>query len=375
MDSFIDSFVEVNPDVVVVSEYVQADRLHGRFLDQTAAGLGPDLILGANATMVSQLIEPDLLAELTVSAEAKSQMQLQAMEALQIGGVLYGMPLAAYTQVLFYNKRHTDRIPATLDDMIELSRDENILALPADFYHSFWGVNGFSGQVIIEENSAEITDGVVEWLSWLQIAQKEPNIVVSGEVEEPYELFAGGYATYFIGRSTLLPYLREQLGEQQVGVALLPFIETVQPEPENSNTDALARLLGASNPAGSFLELEVGVVSKVSTQKTLAMALLDFLADPVQQRQLAASDLGFVPLNQRVRVDYRLPDAEATIMQQSRTAPVIALGDIENFTQLKQIADDGYAQVLGGVLEPSEGASYIRNEIRQTIGQALSDSN
>lgn len=143
MDGFFDSFMEINPEVVVVSEYVPKDELTARFTDQAAAGLGPDLLVGISPTTIRTLVEQKLLVDLAPYAPDTSNLQTRAVAALLLEEQIYGLPFAAHTQVLFFNKARVQQPPRTLDEILKVARAEAIVALPTDFQHSFWGIRGF----------------------------------------------------------------------------------------------------------------------------------------------------------------------------------------------------------------------------------------
>ncbi len=357
---FIDSFMEINPEVMIVSEYVEEDRLVGRFLDQTEAGLGPDLIIGLRPAVVAELAAKARLSDLNAMPVELLDLNQEAIDALRIGDHLYGLPVATHTQVLFYNKNLVTSVPTGLNDLIAAAQEEQISALPVDFYHSYWGVHGFAGTLVLQEDGVDISGGVEDWLSWLQVAQKEPTIILSDNQDELYELFATGQAGLFIGDSVLLSDLRNRLGEERVGVAYLPANDLAVPTEADSQDADLQGLYRTVVPPGSFLELEVATISQVSAQQTLGLALLTFLTNAVQQREIAISDLGYAPVNQRVRFDHRLSPAEMTLVRQSANAPIIPLRLVDAFARFQRAADDGYAQVIGGILEAGEGAELIR---------------
>jgi arabinogalactan oligomer/maltooligosaccharide transport system substrate-binding protein len=365
MLAFFDSFMEINPEVMIVSEYVEEDRLVSRFLDQTEAGLGPDLLIGLRPAVVADLAAKARLSDLNDASLDLADLNQEAVDALRMGEQLFGLPVATHTQVLFYNKRLANSAPTGLNDLITAAQEEQISALPVDFYHSYWGVHGFSGRLILQEDRVDVAGGVEEWLAWLQAAQKEPKIILSENQDELYEIFAAGQAAYLIGDSALLPDLRARLGEEQVGVAYLPANDLAIPPQEEDGSPDLQGLYRTVVPPGSFLELEVATLSQVSAQQPLGLALLKFLTNAVQQREIATSDLGYAPVNQRVRFDHRLSPAEMTLVRQSANAPIVPLHVVEAFTRLQRAADDGYAQVLGGVLEAGEGAERIRTLLNE----------
>lgn len=189
-------------------------------------------------------------------------------------------------------------------------------------------------------------------------------MILSDDPDELYELFASGRATFYIGKSIQLPRLRERLGDDVVGVAYLPVNAEPEPIEEEAESPPVEDLYGAIQPPGAFLELEVAALSRMSSRKKLALQLVLFLANPVHQRRLASSDLGHVPINQRVRFDHRLSASETTIVRQSSTAIIVPLQDITDLEQLSDIADGVYAQVLEGVLEPEEAVLQIQEELR-----------
>lgn len=394
LDAFFDSFMEINPAVTVVSEYVPLDDLLARFDDQAAAGLGPDLIIGVTPAMTRELAGKNLLADLTPYEPDVSNLLVRAVDALRVNAEaeelspLFGLPIAAHTQVLFFNKKRVEQAPQTLNEVLEVARAGQIIAFPSDFQHSFWGIRGFGGEIVIDggvsatgvvdgyvRNGAQVTidGGLDEWLQWLQSAQKEPNIILSDDPEELYALFASGRATYYIGESIRLPQLREQLGEDAVGVAYLP--DNIQPtlSEDSETTPPAQKLYGSDEPPGAFLALEVAALSNISARKKLALDLLIFLTNPVHQRRLASSDLGYVPINQRVRFDHRLSASETTIVRQSGTAVIISLQDIRLLERLSEISNAVYAQVLEGVLEPEEAAAQIQEALRLAAAEEGAD--
>ena len=160
----LNSFMEINPGVSVVSEYVPEDELLARFVDQAAAALGPDLIVGVTPPTVRELAGQNLLVDLAPYEPDVSTLQVRAVDALRVDESLFGLPIAAYTQVLFYNKRKAERAPETLTEVLEMARSGHTFAFPAGFRHSFWGIRGLGGEISIDGTQVEITDGLGEWL-------------------------------------------------------------------------------------------------------------------------------------------------------------------------------------------------------------------
>ena len=363
----IDSFVEVNPGVVIVSEYVPGEDLLSRFRDQAAAGLGPDLLLGVSPATVRQLATADLLVDLAPYEPDLSKLNANAVDALRLNKSLPGLPISAYTPVLFYNRRSVEQPPQTLDEVLTVARSGQIFAFPTCFRHSFWGLRGIDGVSDGTQDAFAITGALPVWLRWLQRAQAEPNMVLSDDEDELDTLFASGRATYYIGESIHLPALRQRLGEEHVGVAPLPDGSQIAAKINVETETATELPFAVHQPPGAFLELEIAAISRISARKELALQLILFLANPVHQRRLASSDLGHVPVNQRVRYDHRLSPSQSTIVRQSATAVVIPLRDIPAMGILGDVADGVYAQVMEGVLEPDEASDQIFEDLNLVI--------
>lgn len=103
-------------------------------------------------TVVKGYISP-----LEVSDEVVKQYTESSVESLQYEGELYGLPKATETTVFIYNKDLLPEVPATMDEVYELSKETatgdnfGFLALWDDFYHSHGIFHGFGSYVFGEE--------------------------------------------------------------------------------------------------------------------------------------------------------------------------------------------------------------------------------
>lgn len=358
LESIFDSFMEVHPDVRIVSEYVPPDQLRERFNDRIAAGLGPDLLIGPELGFVRELVDQDALVDLS-GLDLETQLLLpRAVDALRMDEGLYGLPLAAHTNVLYYNKKMVDAPVATLDDLILAARDGQVIAIPVDFHEIYWGVRAFGDDLMDENGRVNVGEGFTNWAAWLLKAQEEPTIIFSRDKKDLYDLFSSGRAAYFIGDSTLAPELRATLGEENLGVALIPRNAT------NEDEESIDPSMGGALPIseGGFLEVEAIVLNKLSTERWVDVQLAEFLVNPIHQRQLTAADLGQIPVSSRVRFDPRISAAETAMIRQSSNTAMTPLPYVSLEKSLTEVGNDIYTQLLEGVLTPEEATDQMASK-------------
>jgi len=358
LESIFDSFMEVHPGVRIVSEYVPADQLRERFNDRISAGLGPDLLIGPELGFVRELVDQGALVDLS-ELELETQFLLpRAVDALRMDDGLYGLPLAARTNVLYYNKGMVDAPVATLDDFILAARDGQVIAIPVDFHEIYWGVRAFGEDLMDEGGEIHVGEGFTDWAAWLLKAQEEPAIIFSRDEEDLYDLFSSGQAAYFIGDSTLAPELRAALGEENLGVAQIPRNAADEDE------ESIDPSIGGQPPVsdGGFLEIEAIVLNKLSTEQWLDVQLAEFLVNPVHQRQLTAADLGQIPISSRVRFDPRISEAETAMIRQSSNTAMTPLAYIRLEESLTETGNDIYTQLLEGVLTSEEATDQMASK-------------
>lgn len=338
LDELFESYTAVNPHVTIVSEYVPAEALEKRFSEQIVAGLGPDIIIGAELNILRNLINAGNLTDLMPYKLDTEALLPQAVDALRIDDALYGLPIAAYTDVLYYNKAFVDKAPETLLELLEEAKTGQKIAIPIDFSDAYWGISAFNGKIVDDNGAIVIDDGFVHWLSWLLRASEEPTIILNNNYPDLLQSFIDGEVAYLIGSSSDYPVLVESLEPEQLGIALLP---RVQDQP------------------GSFLELEVMAISQVTANETLAVELLSFLTNRTHQRVLALSGSGHIPVNRQVNFDSRLAPTAAVLKDQSEATVIIPLKhvDVEDF--LQEVGTEIFVQVLAGVLTPEDAAKQL----------------
>lgn len=373
----LNSYGEVNPDLDVIVEYVPDGEIEARFAAETRSGFGPDVLIGADATQIEDLANDGAAHRITagqIDRYGFADLDPKALGVMSIGDVQRGIPLAAFTDVLYYRKGVTP--PATLTDMIELAEEGLLVAIPTDFVNAYWGVDAFNGTVFGDAGEIDPDHGYVQWMEWLVEASPQPNIILNGDYEILRDSFADGRLDVFVGGSRELGTFRTEL-------------RTTPPDDERSGTgdrddvdpDADVAPLRATAPAvgdvddvafgltvlpgadndlpGGLMDVEGMVVNQHTASLRHALELMEFLTNAPSQGRIARSGVGRIPVNRSVSIDPTISPIEAALVAQQRRATVLPR-DAEHDRNLLQVAaDEVVAQVTRGLLEPADAAGAL----------------
>jgi len=217
---------------------------HERLLDYQAGGL------------VQSIGEPGLASRLDLDA--------RHVEALSIGGELFGLPLALKCAALYYHRERIPRAPRDLMEIVALrasmADDEFPLVFEADNpYYAASILHAFGGQLLDDEGNyafegeaAERTLNLLSSLTEDGVIPEEPN----GDLVR--QLFISGRAVFAIDGPWLAPALDE--AGVDYAVVPLPFVE------------------GDEMPMTPFVTVEGVFISAHTERPELARRLTRFLA-------------------------------------------------------------------------------------------------
>lgn len=390
IEELIARFQTINPNVTIVSEYVPSENLTEEFVAQSSAGLGPDVIVGLENHRLPELIATDLLLELTEYEFDHTQLFDNVTNALMVDTELYALPFSAQTTILYYNRDLTQTPASNLDDLFTEAQAGLQVAIPTSFNQAFWGVRAFGGHVLDENGRVIESEGFSQWLSWLDSTQKEPNIILNDNYTDLLNLFLEGKAAYFIGSSADLKEIQTTLGADSVGIRTLPeqAPPEIEAEPEEEEQSAVEEVLELETEEevineepiedirpGSFLELEVIAISRVSAEKELSLELATFLTNPTQQRRLALSGLGLISLNNRLAFDARVFPIASILSRQRAQAVIVPLAALRTQQAVETVGNVIYLEVLEGVLTPEEAAERLRLETNGLLVEQINAEN
>ena len=369
----LDSYSDVNPDLDVIVEYVPEAELEDRFASEVTSGFGPDVLIGADAARIDDLVNDGAVHRISSSQIDRygfGDLDPKALAVMAIDDTQRGIPLAAFTDVLYYRKDVTP--PATLDDMIELAEEGHLVAIPTGFINAYWGIDAFQGSMFGTDGDVDPDGGFVDWMNWLVEARPHPNIILDGEYEVLRDSFADGRIDVFVGGSRELGTFRAALREDDDDDAdedadidddaeVAPLRATA---PSLGDTDDVAFGLtvlpgGTNENPGGLMDVEGMVVNQHTSSLKHALDLMEYLTNVPSQGRIARSGVGRIPVNTAVSIDPTISPIESALVAQQRRATVLPRrGDHDRVT-LRLAANDVVAQVTRGLLEPFDAPQAL----------------
>jgi maltose-binding protein MalE len=345
----VEDFTRLNPGVNITVKFIPSRESTAPFIKQARRGAGPNVLWLTFTLELNQLIESGNLQVLDNSSVDLSSFRLRALQQVRYQDKLYGIPTSMETQVLCYNKDKVEQPPNTLSELITQARTGYSVGLESGFFRTFWGTGIFSDRLFDERGRFTAGEGWAKWMKWLKGARDEPNLFLIEEAEELQRLFVEKKLAYITCESGWIPALREALGQDSLGITLLPHA-TNRPAtpPLNSNILFFNR---ASSP----------------NQTRLALKLAQFITNAAQQQKSLAALPFAIPVNRNVIVDPRLYPLQATLRDQSRSGVVRSLTQIQNIENKRDDLDLLYQKVLGGELSPDQAAAELTRTFNAPI--------
>ena len=354
LDAMLTAYENLNPNVVITSVAVAEEQLITRVENRGQAGLGPDLIL-TDAGQIYTLAENGLIRDLAPLNLDVSAYLFNALNMVSDDARLYGLPMAAHTQVLYYNRNLVAEPPTTIAELMQRIEAGEPLAQSPHFTESYWGVGAFDGELADSERRLLFgMGGFANWLDFLESARKQPGFLLNEDLATLQQAFIDGEVTYYVGDSEQYLSLTAALGADAVGMAILPTGPNGGAPRPFLNVDALA-----FSPDSSTREFRA------------ALALAEFLTGVQNQRTFLTGELGLAPVNNQVRLTPNLPEDSLAVMRQSRAAEAIAFVNQPLWRDLRQGAlgfFDAYRQVIRGVLPANVMIADSLQRFEETYG-------
>jgi maltose-binding protein MalE len=341
----VEDFTRLNPGVNVTVKFIPSGDSFASFVKQAERGAGPNLLSTGFTIGITRLIESGSLQALDNYQIALSSFRPIALQQVRYQGRLYGIPTNLQTQVLCYNKDKVKQPPNTLSELIDQARAGYSVGLHSNFPRAFWGTGIFGGWPFDERGRFMAGEGWAKWMKWLKEARDEPNFFLIEDAEELQRLFVEKKLAYITCWSGWLPALRDALGADSLGIALLPH--------------------ATNRPATPLLLADVLLFNRASNpnQTRLALKLAQFLTNAEQQK-ISQTALPFmIPVNINVTLDHRLYPLQATLQEQARSGVVFSMAQIEKLGENFDYFYLLYQRVLGGEISPDEAAADLTRTI------------
>lgn len=375
-------YERVHAGVRIISEYIPQAQLSQRFIKQFQSGLGPDLMVNFSSE-IPALVRAKTLQTLDQTLIDPSSYTPQAVTQVYYHGHTYGVPLNGQIRVLCYNRaiveqpkastlktgkltnatnptHQTNTIdinepslsgpPTTLQGLIQRARAGYSVGIVSTFIDTFWGIQIFSGQLYDENRQVPKLAGWSQWLTWLNQAANEPNVILEQQQFILHNAFAQSKLSYYICDSTEIADFKQSL-KDNLGVALLPG------EP--------------GHPAGPLLYTHVLVLSRNANpvQTQLAYQLAQFLTKPEQQIKSVVQSQDFLPINQGITVDRHILPIEAVLLDQAKTAVSIPLDDLDKIEPIIHKGETLFRKAIIGDITPTEATMQLTQVVNQKFGK------
>ena len=344
----IEEFKELYPQIQVFVKYFSPGESIELFELQAKRGAGPDILLAYSDYQIVQLIKNKELRAIDEFEIDYSRFSDETIKQVRYQDKTYGLPIYLSTQVLCYNKDKIKGTPKTLQELIEQAREGYSVGLVSSLSETFWGTGIFGGRLFDDSGQFALSDagGWARWMEWLVEAQNEPNFILSKKKEVLQQAFIDGKLAYLTCSSDLIPYFIETMGENKLGVSLLPA--------------------EANQPATPLLRVGVLFFNRDSApnQTRLAVKLAKFLSNREQQEQTQAA-IHFIPSNQNVTLNRQLFPLRAIMQDQAKTAVSISLDDLEELRVIRKDGNIFYQQVLEGEMTPEQAASKLTQTVNR----------
>jgi arabinogalactan oligomer/maltooligosaccharide transport system permease protein len=277
LEALIQEYDAALPETDVVVRAIPYDGFVTKLTAAAPRGNGPDLFIAAH----ERLGDWAALGLIAPTPRSPQGFHPATVQALEVAGKTYGLPLAYKCLALFYDPDQIATPPASTDALMKLARQHSSPGRPGlaysatePYFHAPW-MHGFGGGVFADgrvqldqAGNAEALEFARQLLSEGLIPQEPTSALIT-------QLFNDGLSPMVINGPW---FIGEISPERRFAVAPLPTVSST------------------GLPAAPYLTVEAVQVSGFSTQPAAAWALAHHLAAPpaalrraVQGRQSVAS--------------------------------------------------------------------------------------
>ncbi|MCB0150311.1 MAG: extracellular solute-binding protein, partial [Caldilineaceae bacterium] len=138
LNNALDRYRRANPGVDVIVE-AQGGNMEAEFERATRSGLGPNLLL-TSSTNIPALANAGALLPLTtrVTDEQLQRYLTVALQTMRYTGDIYGLPMELDTLVLYYNRSLVERVPVTVDQLLQEASGGQRVLMNSQFNDALW---------------------------------------------------------------------------------------------------------------------------------------------------------------------------------------------------------------------------------------------
>ena len=338
----IQRFEERYNMVDVIWRKYSDSSIYKRYSEKVKEGLGPDLLLAHNF-MIPTLSKKNEIAAIPPNSIRIKEIRPKLLQATRANGTLYAIPFIINVQLLCVNKKNVKSVPQTFNELLELSRSGISIAIGGNFLETIWGLPGFNAKLFgTNKSSAEdLKDGLSDWIKTLRKSDEEPNIALFKNSSLMTRYFAEGKISIINCESIDLPFIRDELGTENLGISELPSINGKNSEP---------RLTGASFVLNPFAS---------KNQTKLALRFSNYAISVDQQQQIAINWNSLLPVNKNSDFNQELLPVRDTSEKAFANSSELTGEELEtmilNYNSVQQLYQDATA----GLIDPVKASNEI----------------
>ncbi len=348
LNELIASYRKTCPLVIVEVMNEDLSTTLARWRTDPSAATNPDIVLAPQSWLV-QAGEAGIPLKDISSAVGNELLQRYlptALQGMRMGNQLLGLPISARINVLYYNTALVQD-PAHALESLRLQADDSVpIMLSAEFEPAFWGIGAFGGRLMDENDKPALHTGpFAEWMEWLKESNKNHGIIVSTTPGEVKTAFLDGTSAYYVGDPTERAELAVGIGNNTLGVALLPS------GPEGPATPLF-------ETTGFFFNDQLN-----DTELQTAMGFVRFMTDMDNQEYLVQRTLR-MPTNSNV--DLTDNPQTAVYLEQAKTA--LPIPKCLELDQVAIVGDQAYIDVLENGVDPALAAREVSIRMFEACG-------
>ena len=358
LSSFQNNLGSVVPGLRIQPALYSEAAVESELERQTFSGLGPDLVIG-DARVIQELSEAKLLDMVPITPEQRRAIAPGLLERVtNSSGEVTGLPVSQYIQLACFDKRKLKEPPATLALMSKQSGEGQVFGITQNFEDLYWSMSGFkAGSALVsslrgQQPTAQQTQNLVRWLSWLRDASYQQNVMFLRNQATLRKQLIGGQLHWISCWTSQLPQLREAM-KDNLGIASLPA--------------------GPAAPATPISKLQVWGLGRNSSrrQRQTAEELMQLIVQPWAQKTWSL----------RYRTNYPVNPAAATIINRQipgienlyifKGKQEIKIGDeivaaIDGNPRLAKSIQNIINDVIFGVKTPAKAAERLQTMLSPT---------
>ena len=338
---------ETGNKVTVISQYTDVQQ----FSQATNSKGGPDGMLGIPNDEMANYISANLAQEVPADLYNDADFVDAAVQASYVNGIRYGVPLCVETPFLFYNTDKVSAMPATWEEMAEISKDNGGIVFEAtSVYYTLGMLRAYDSYIFNYKDGAYDTadiglgnEGAVKAYEFVNQLANDYGFFSS---DITYDLakssFQNGDAAFYIGGAW------DVAGFTEAGT---PF--AVSDLPTLNGHDFVT-------PVGTY----VGFVSSKSENQAETFAFYKYITENALSELYTVGNRIPASLAAQETIN---DDSEVTKAQIAQCAKGEPLPTVSEMGLIWQPFADNMKLMFTGTISPQEAAGYIDEQVREAI--------